>query len=53
MCSIYDMDICEDCWQLAEELVPADGVFEVGGSKRQLCNACLVEWQEVERQEKQ
>lgn len=42
-----DLDLCHECWELADEMVPGEVIVEVDGERMLLCTVCADEREKV------
>lgn len=42
-----ELDLCHDCYGLADEMVPAEVTVKVGDEQMRLCTSCAEEWRKV------
>lgn len=42
-----ELELCRDCYELADEMVPGEVIVEIDGERMLLCTVCADEWEKV------
>lgn len=42
-----ELDLCHDCYDLADEMVPGEVTVIIDGERMLLCTSCADEWEKV------